>query len=316
MKTFAANGKLLLTGEYLVLQGALALAIPVRLGQRMTVCRSQGDTTVTPFIHWNAYTPQGIWFSATLRNDSFEILHTDDQKKAEKLSQILATVRELNPKAFLHDLQVDTHLDFNPEWGLGSSSTLISNLARWAHIDPYELLRRTFGGSGYDIACATAKGPIFYQLKPGEPLVQEADLHPSFADNLFFVYQGIKQNSSIEVKKFIVHNKTIETEKEVEEVSEISKALPKASSLDEFQKLLEAHEAILSRRLDREPIKSRYPDFEGTIKSLGAWGGDFFLAATRWPAQQVEAYFHQKGLDIIFNYNDLSHAELLDSRCL
>ena len=37
MNTYRANGKLLLTGEYLVLKGALALALPTKLGQTMTV---------------------------------------------------------------------------------------------------------------------------------------------------------------------------------------------------------------------------------------------------------------------------------------
>ena len=37
MKSFSAHGKLLLTGEYLVLKGAIALGLPTRLGQSLTV---------------------------------------------------------------------------------------------------------------------------------------------------------------------------------------------------------------------------------------------------------------------------------------
>ena len=312
MKTYSANGKLLLTGEYLVLQGALALALPTKLGQSMTVTATKG----LAMTEWNAYRPLGDpWFSATFDKD-FDVLSTDDRPKAEKLSQILEAVKELNPNAFEKGLRFETHLGFDPEWGLGSSSTLISNLARWAEVNPYELLRRTFGGSGYDIACATAATPIHYQLKQGEPLVQPVDFHPDFAENLYFVYQGKKQNSSKEVKRFSSQVKDTDLEKDVEAVSEISRALPKTTSLAAFQQLLEEHEAMLSHRLGRATIQTQFPDFEGTLKSLGAWGGDFFLAATRWPSSQVHEYFHQKGLDIIFNYNDLQHAELLDSRCL
>ena len=37
-KEFYAHGKLLLTGEYAVLDGALSLALPTQYGQRMEVC--------------------------------------------------------------------------------------------------------------------------------------------------------------------------------------------------------------------------------------------------------------------------------------
>jgi mevalonate kinase len=36
-KTFYSNGKLLITGEYLVLDGAKALALPTKFGQNLTV---------------------------------------------------------------------------------------------------------------------------------------------------------------------------------------------------------------------------------------------------------------------------------------
>lgn len=159
MNTFRANGKLLLTGEYLVLKGALALALPTRFGQTMTV-----ETVCTPSLQWDAYKPDAKWFSATLNPDTLAVMETDDPAKAEKLSQILQAVKTLNHNAFEQGLRFETRLDFDPEWGLGSSSTLIANLATWADVNPYALLKMTFGGSGYDIACATAEQPIYYQL--------------------------------------------------------------------------------------------------------------------------------------------------------
>ena len=47
-------------------------------------------------------------------------------------------------------------------WGLGSSSTLISLLSQWSGVAPEKLLSTSFGGSGYDVACATAKDAIIY----------------------------------------------------------------------------------------------------------------------------------------------------------
>ena len=166
---YHSNGKFLLTGEYLVLKGALAMAMPVKLGQSMTVETRHGTS-----LQWNAHKPNGPWFSATLNPETLEIVDCNDQAKAEKLAQILNAVKTLNPNMFNEGLCFETHLDFDPNWGLGSSSTLIANLARWANVNPYELLKLTFGGSGYDIACATAEGPIYYQLSTIEPALRQA----------------------------------------------------------------------------------------------------------------------------------------------
>ncbi len=316
---YHSNGKFLLTGEYLVLKGALALAIPLKLGQTLSVETRHGTS-----LHWDAYKPDGPWFSVTLNQKNIEIIDCDDQPKAEKLVQILKAVRELNPDAFNNGLHFETHLDFDPNWGLGSSSTLISNLARWANIDPYELLKLTFGGSGYDIACATAEGPIYYQLSTTEsalrqaqgprvvepvetptPTVEPINFTPPFADHLYFVYQGQKQNSSKEVKAFLEKTNPVDLQKDIEAVSEISRAVPKCQSLDEFAMLMQCHERIIARCIGQEPVQKRFPGFEGVLKSLGAWGGDFILAATNWDSIQVKAYFKEKGLNVVFDYKEM-----------
>lgn len=300
MKSYTANGKLLLTGEYLVLKGALALAIPVRLGQSMVV-----ETVHTPSLQWNAYKPDGPWLSATFSPDHLDVIDTDDPSKALKLSRILTAVRELNPSVFKPGLRFETHLGFNPEWGLGSSSTLISNLAQWAEVDPYQLLKKTVGGSGYDVACATASTPIFYRLDNEMPQISPVAFDPPFAEQLFFVYQGKKQHSAKEVAGFHARMQQNDFSDDIEVVSDISKALPDVTTVDEFQRLIDRHEAIIGHCLDRQPVKQQFPDFEGSLKSLGAWGGDFLLAATEWPLEKVKEYFYSKGLDTIFKYQEL-----------
>ena len=317
---YHSNGKFLLTGEYLVLKGALALATPLKFGQSLTV-----KTVSEPSLQWDAYKPDGPWFSAALNPENLEIIDSDDQSKAEKLRQILRAVKHLNPNTFEgKSLKFTTRLDFDPNWGLGSSSTLISNLARWANIDPYELLKLTFGGSGYDIACATAEGPIYYQLSTTEsalrqakgpkvvepvetptPTVEPINFTPPFADHLYFVYQGQKQSSSKEVKAFLEKTNPVDLQKDIEAVSEISRAVPKCQNLEEFGLLMQCHERIIARCIGQTPVQKRFPDFEGTLKSLGAWGGDFVLAATEWSESQVKAYFKKKGLEVIFGYKDI-----------
>ena len=300
MSRFQAHGKFLLTGEYLVLKGALALAMPLKFGQTLSV-----ETSHSASLQWDAYKPDGPWFSVTLNPKSLDIIDCDDQPKAEKLSQILKAVKQLNPAAVKDGLHFETRLDFDPNWGLGSSSTLIANLARWANVNPYELLKLTFGGSGYDIACATAEQPIYYQLIESKPQVEPIDFNPPFADHLFFVYQGQKQSSSKEIKAFLEKTNPIDLQKDIEAVSEISRAVPKCHSLDEFAMLMQCHERIIARYIGQEPVKKRFPDFEGVLKSLGAWGGDFILAATEWPESQVKKYFKRKGLDVVFGYKEM-----------
>lgn len=322
MTHYKSNGKFLLTSEYLVLKGALALALPLKLGQSLDVQTLETDNDQ---LFWKASQPDGHWFSAVFDKKDFSIKHTDDEAKAKKLAEILKAIKSLNHNAFEgNDLHFVTQLDFNPQWGFGSSSTLVANLAQWAKVNPYELLKLTFGGSGYDIACATAEGPIYYQLSTTEsalrqaqgprvvepvetptPTVEPINFTPPFADHLYFVYQGQKQNSSKEVKAFLEKTNPVDLQKDIEAVSEISRAVPKCQSLDEFAMLMQCHERIIARCIGQEPVQKRFPGFEGMLKSLGAWGGDFILAATEWTEDQVKDYFKRKGLEVVFGYNDI-----------
>jgi hypothetical protein len=75
-----------------------------------------------------------------------------------------------------------TTLNFPKKWGLGTSSTLINNIAQWLQIDAFTLLN-SFGGSGYDIACAQYL--ILYHLK-GKPIVDKVSIQVQ--ENIYFVY--------------------------------------------------------------------------------------------------------------------------------
>lgn len=304
MIKFHAHGKLMLTGEYLVLQGARALALPLNLGQSLEVTTIDDENGM---IHWDAYTPKGFWFASIFSKHDFTVHASDDMDKADNLSRIFKAIKSLNPNILQDkkDYFFITRLEFDSEWGLGSSSTLISLLAQWAEVDPYELLKMTMGGSGYDIACATASQPIIYHLENSSPIVEKADFKPAFADKLYFVYQGHKQSSGKEVKSFKERAKTNDFSSEVSEISDISDKLVSTTSFNDFCALLTRHEAIMSRCLEQPSLKSQYPDFQGVIKSLGAWGGDFFLAATELSEKEVKDYFCKKGLNVVIKYDDI-----------
>ena len=304
MAKFHANGKFLLSGEYLVLQGARALALPLNLGQSLEV------TTINDangMIHWDAYTPKGFWFASIFSKHDFTVHASDDMDKADNLSNIFKAIKTLNPNILQdkNDYFFTTRLEFDKDWGLGSSSTLISLLAQWANVNPYELLKMTMGGSGYDIACATASQPIIYHLENGKSIVGKADFKPAFSDKLYFVYQGHKQSSGKEVKSFKERAQKCDFSSEISEISKISEKLTSTSSFNDFCALLTHHEAIMSRCLEQPALKTQFADFQGVVKSLGAWGGDFFLAATEMSESEVKSYFYQKGLNTVIRYNEI-----------
>lgn len=302
--TFQANGKVLLSGEYLVMDGALALGVPLNLGQKMTVLEGSGSEII-----WQSHRPNGdVWFTAKFDLFGFDPFKTSDPAMAARLKEIFEAAVRLNSD-FLskwRKYRVDTYLDFEPEWGLGSSSTLISCLAEWADVDPFELMEYTFGGSGYDIACAKARNPIFYQLDDEGFSIEPADFSPSFGDQLYLIYTGRKQNSRDEINQY--QEREI-TEQDVDEISNITRSLCTIDDLKCFNELIVDHEKLIASILKRPPIKQElFGDYWGEVKSLGAWGGDFVLATSDRDAQETRQYFNQKGFDVFFRYEELAIA--------
>ena len=122
--TFYSNGKLLITGEYLVLNGAKALALPTKFGQSLTVdSLTSSEGLEEKGILWKSIdNKNNIWFEVNF-NEALEIISTTDNEIAATLKNILehCKLRTQNSKLI-------TKLDFPQNWGLGSSSTLISCL--------------------------------------------------------------------------------------------------------------------------------------------------------------------------------------------
>lgn len=290
LNTYRSNGKLLLTGEYAVLNGALSLAIPTELGQRMEVFR-----TDSPHIHWEAYTSTGEkWIDTALFTS-----HTS--KEVVPLERILQSAHQLNPH-FLAEkagFTLRSYLEFPRDWGWGSSSTLISNVAQWSGTDPYTLLAASFGGSGYDIACATAQTPILYQLKEGVPHAYPVHFMPDFHENLFFIHLNQKQNSR---DAMATYRKRVKNPQDlVREITSITEELLRNPTQEDFCTLLNTHERLISEALGTPTLQERlFPTFSGTIKSLGAWGGDFFLAVA--PPETVREYFPARGFTTLLTF--------------
>ncbi len=301
-ETFSSNGKILLTGEYLVLKGAKALALPLVLQQSLKV---SGESAYGhALLNWQAHTPTEPWMKVLFELPSLDVIYSNKREASPKLQAILLTLKQLNPNLFDGSLSwnIQTRLDFEPHWGLGSSSTLIANLARWANVDPYELLRLSIGGSGYDIACATAHYPIFYELKDYRPIAKRANFKPPFADKLYFVYRGQKKDSLEGIRTFTHQHEHSALSAEISRVSQISLEAAQCTSFQSFCALMDEHEQIIGTLLQASPLKASYPDFDGHLKNLGAWGGDFMLAISDMEADEVVRYFNKKGLNVLFPY--------------
>jgi mevalonate kinase len=297
---FYSNAKVLLTAEYAVLEGALALALPVKFGQRL-----EAEENNSGKINWEAFENEKEWFSATLSLTTFEVENTADSAIAQNLKKIFIALKEMGSEKIFSasGFSFKTHLNYNLLWGLGSSSTLIANLAQWAEVDPYELHRKVSKGSGYDIACASANGPVTYRLIEENPVVRNVEFDPPFADELYFIYLGNKVDSAVSIEKFI-RGKVFDSQA-IRRISEISEAMLHTQNLSDFEKLIIEHEQIISGFTGMQSIKSqRFNDFLGEIKSLGAWGGDFALVTWQFGHKELKKYLAAKSIDTIFCFKD------------
>lgn len=327
-RQYYGHGKIMMTGEYLSLLGAKVLALPTKLGQMMVV---RTRPSHAPMLHWKGIDCEGkIWFSAKFELWHFNLENEDknlsgdltnpmvDPNKIFYLQKLLLAARSLNPH-FLRDEEdvfVETRLEFPLDWGLGSSSSLIYNVAQWAYISPFKLSSLVSSGSHYDIACAQSLGPIVYQLDMNHdeptPTWQSVSFNPNFKENLFFMYRGNKKDTALEIKRFksLEHSPEF-IKKSVNIINEIGQTMLETQSFDQFCHLMDYHEETIASVVDHPPVKLKhYSDFEGSIKSLGAWGGDFTLVASRLPYERIKEYFavnpKTKVLtyDMLFSGND------------
>ncbi len=292
MKKFHSNGKLLITGEYLVLDGALSLAVPCVYGQSLNFSNHNNPT-----LSWRSYDSNGsLWFESDFKYDSLDILNTSDSDAVNWIQKILKIASKISNKKIRGS--ISCYLDFPNNWGLGSSSTLLNNISQLFEIDPYKLHFSTTNGSGYDIACASNNTPITYQLINKKPHSEMINWIPNFKDDIIFVFLNKKQKSNLEIKRFQRLKKDIEV---VNKISTITEKIIKSKTLENFENLINQHEEIMENHIGIETIKKKYfSDYKGSIKSLGAWGGDFVMAT-----RNDKNYFFEKGYNTIFSFKEL-----------
>ncbi len=271
MSQFRSSGKLLLSGEYWVLHGAEALAIATVKGQ--TLHYEDADCE----LHWVAKDHEGsVWMDCVANQDPY-------------LARILSAVQKLNG-SLPHRGRVSTQLEFNRNWGWGSSSSLIDLIAQWTGLDPMELHFETSEGSGFDVACARAGGAIAYQKTGPRSAVWNNVASAHWPHEHFgLVYLGGKQDSQREVAK--IRREPLASE--LDAISALSRHLASSSNAEAWMQGIDELEDRTASWLGMERVQKRFPGVRATIKSLGAWGGDFALAVAQDPEDL--AYFSLNG---------------------
>ncbi len=300
IKTFYSNGKLLITAEYLVLDGATALALPTKFGQNLIV-----ESGANYKIVWKSFDVDGsIWFDEIIyfQEISNKTL-SDTNPKKNTLIEILHQGFLQNPNIISNSngYRVSTHLTFPKSWGLGTSSTLINNIAQWFEIDAFELLKNSFGGSGYDLACAQKNVPILYYLENEKPVVKEVSFNPKFKKNIYFLYLNQKQNSKSAIENY--RSKKYDLKNIIPLINGLTTEILESNNVSDFSLAIQNHETFLSTILEIPKVKDIFfSDFNGEIKSLGAWGGDFVMVISK---ENPTQYFKEKGFETILEYSEM-----------
>jgi mevalonate kinase len=299
-KTFYSNGKLLITGEYTVLDGARALALPTKFGQNLEV-----EVTESGMINWTSLDADGsVWLKAEVSiDDVINTIQNGASAEADTLIKILHHAHLANPDVLsaATGFEITTNLTFPRHWGLGTSSTLINNIAQWFGIDAFNLLNNSFGGSGYDIACAQHNTPIIYRMYDGIPTVSPVSFNPAFANDIYFVYLNQKQNSREAIAAYRERRSNIKAI--VPRIDALTNDVLLAGDTNTMASALEKHEDLMAGLLGIAPVQERlFPDFKGVVKSLGAWGGDFVMAVAK---ENPIQYFKDKGYETVIAYKDM-----------
>lgn len=298
MSRIFSPGKLMLTSEYVAVDGALVLAIPTKLGQELFYTENEDQKSL---IFWEAYHQNQLWLKTTIDYKNWKIIETNDFKASEFILKTLKNVQNLSEIKLKNDTSyhIKTNLQFPSDFGLGSSSTLMNNLAEWANIDPFILNEISLGGSGYDVAVAKEKSAVLYSRFP-ERIYEAIDFQPNFKDELIFIHLNQKQDT----REGISHYKSKPTSTElINDYSKLTKKIVNSQNLEEFSELMTIHEQKLSDFLETPTVKEKYfQDCPSFVKSLGAWGGDFVLASKFGDYQD---YFKQRGFSKIFSWKYL-----------
>lgn len=295
----------MLCGEYVVIIGVEALALPVSLGQWMYVWEFDSPGGGDRLI-WEAKEKDG----STWLNESFALPLEAMEAEAEKSSErdrsreVLHSMLSMVAEGFWKtgkSYRIETQLEFDRSSGLGSSSTMVANFARFAGLDAQKVQQKVLGGSGYDVAVAElGKGLVFW--KNAEVANWDAwKLSADLTSKWKIVFLGKKQNSRNALAD--VKGKLMEIEKDdflMHQLQQVCAAVKMAKQVPMLEAGLEMWQAILAMSLGLETPYQHFkfqPSKGGLCKWLGAWGGDMLLINDVFEESEREALKKYKIVD-------------------
>ena len=295
----------MLCGEYAVTIGVEALALPVSLGQWMYVWEFDSPGGGDRLI-WEAKEKDG----STWLNESFalplETMEAETEKSSERdrSREVLQSMLSMVAEGFWKtgkSYRIETQLEFDRSSGLGSSSTMVANFARFAGLDAQKVQQKVLGGSGYDVAVAElGKGLVFW--KNAEVANWDAwKLSADLTSKWKIVFLGKKQNSRNALAD--VKGKLMEIEKDdflMHQLQQVCAAVKMANQVPMLEAGLEMWQAILAMSLGLETPYQHFkfqPTKGGLCKWLGAWGGDMLLINDVFEESEREALKKYKIVD-------------------
>jgi hypothetical protein len=148
---------------------------------------------------------------------------------------------------------------------------------------------------------------IFYQIEGKQHVIQESSSGKALNRYSYFASLGNKQDTVKEIESFL-ENKSF-TSGDLARISELSELICHAEAYDDLCRLVNEHEKIIGRILKRKPVASGFNGFPGTVKSLGAWGGDFAMFVSDEDPRIVRDKLDQFGLKDIFLLDEIKALE-------
>jgi mevalonate kinase len=222
------------------------------------------------------------WLSCRFDLPTFQVLDLELQSNEEvnRLKQIFQKA-DLSHWKIGKSYRIETKLDFDRVYGLGSSSTLITLMSKYLNLNALQLQFDVFGGSGYDAAVGMIKKPIVYWLTEDDSNWQFWEMKTELSENWEVVFLGKKMDSRksiAEVQDAL--NEIAEDEFYTAQFDHILKLTRYASDKLSMEASLEMYQKLLSESIH---LDTPYVTLEilpvngGLCKWLGAWGGDMIL---------------------------------------
>ena len=288
----------MLTSEYFAMDGALVLAVPTKLGQEFSFEEIEDGASI---VHWKAYHQNALWLDAIIDYKNWKLLSTNIAKSGDFILKVLRNLQYLSPCKFKSDTTyyLATNLQFPANYGLGSSSTLMTNLAEWGCCNPFELNAMSLGGSGYDIAVAKEKSAVLFRNKP-ELYIQKVNFNPDFKDELIFIHLNQKQDSREGIKLYRSKEKS---QNLISFFEKLTMDVLESDSIEKFSHLMGVHEKKISNFIGIPTVKEKlFIDCPVFLKSLGAWGGDFVMSRK---FDDYQNWFSDRGFSTIYSWSEL-----------